>query len=172
MYWRMKATNDQSWARLALKDNLSYRLSILGFLMGRLTNKIYTAEGLRSQEWKVLSVVNSFGPLAPTEIGNWVTLDKAAISRALRELCRLGHVERHLSRTDGRSITISITETGRQVYARMTERTAQLQKRLFSGSNAAEIRAFFTQIDALEAHLRDEIEPGTQKDKACRAKHR
>src|SRR4051794_16385906 len=71
---------------LALEANLSYRLSILNFLMGKATQRIYTAEGLSSHEWKVLSVLHRFAPMPAFEIAKWVTLDKAAISRAVRQL--------------------------------------------------------------------------------------
>ncbi len=81
---------------LALHANLSYRLSVVGFLLGRQTAQIYARHGLAVQQWKVLSVLFHHAPMTAVEIERWVTLDKSAISRAVAQLRRAGLVERRL----------------------------------------------------------------------------
>jgi DNA-binding MarR family transcriptional regulator len=144
-------------ATLALEANLSYRLSILNFLMGKATQRIYTAEDLTSHQWKVLSVLHRFAPMPAFEIAKWVTLDKAAISRAVRQLRDRGLADRKLQRDDARTVDVLLTPKGARVYERMTQQTADLQKRLIAGTSAEETAKFFRLFGEIEARLRQEL---------------
>jgi DNA-binding MarR family transcriptional regulator len=144
-------------ATLALEANLSYRLSILNFLMGKATQRIYTAEGLSSHEWKVLSVLHRFAPMPAFEIAKWVTLDKAAISRAVRQLRDKGLADRKLHGADARTVDIVLTVKGARLYERMTHETAELQKRLMVGTGAEQQAQFFALVEKVEIRLREEL---------------
>jgi DNA-binding MarR family transcriptional regulator len=144
-------------AALALEANLSYRLSILTFLMGKATQRIYTAEDLTSHQWKVLSVLHRFAPMPAFEIAKWVTLDKAAISRAVRQLRDRGLADRKLQGDDARTVDVLLTAKGARVYERMTQQTAELQKRLLAGTGAEETAQFFRLFEEIEARLRKEL---------------
>lgn len=137
-----------------LRDNLSYRLSIVGFLLGRRTSQLYAAHGLTVQQWKVLSVLYHHAPMPAVEIERWVTLDKAAISRAVAQLLRAGLVERRLRAGDGRTADILLTTAGQAVSDRITTATAALQDSLMQALPPGEQRRFFEALDELEAALR------------------
>ncbi|MFM1856386.1 MAG: hypothetical protein RLZ83_1695 [Pseudomonadota bacterium] len=137
-----------------LRDNLSYRLSMVGFLLGRRTSQLYAEHGLTVQQWKVLSVVFHHAPMPAVEIERWVTLDKAAISRAVAQLLRAGLVERRLRATDGRRADILLTDSGRVLSERISAATAVLQDSLMQALPPAEQRRFFGALDAVEAALR------------------
>ena len=49
---------------IRLDRNLSYNLSLLTFLMGKAAFDIYNSRDLTSGQWKVLSVLAAFGPMA------------------------------------------------------------------------------------------------------------
>lgn len=144
-------------AALALEANLSYRLSILNFLMGKATQRIYTAEDLTSHQWKVMSVLHRFAPMPAFEIAKWVTLDKAAISRAVRQLRDRGLADRKLQGDDARTVDVLLTAKGARVYERMTQQTAELQKRLLAGTGGEEAAQFFQLFEEIEARLRKEL---------------
>ena len=144
-------------AALLLEANLSYRLSILNFLMGKATQRVYTAEGLTSHQWKVLSVLHRFAPMPAFEIAKWVTLDKAAISRAVRQLRDHGLADRKLQGDDARTVDVLLTAKGARVYQRMTQQTAALQKRLLAGTGAEEAALFFRLFGEIEKRLREEL---------------
>jgi DNA-binding MarR family transcriptional regulator len=144
-------------ATLALESNLSYRLSILNFLMGKATQRIYVAEGLTSHQWKVLSVLHRFAPMPAFEIAKWVTLDKAAISRAVRQLRDKGLASRKLQDSDARTVDIMLTTKGARLYERMTADTAELQKRLFADADPDDTERFFSLIEDVEIRLRSEL---------------
>jgi DNA-binding MarR family transcriptional regulator len=142
-----------------LDANLSYRMSIITFLIGKLTQELYTVENLNSHEWKVLSVLNSFAPLPASEIARWVTLDRAAISRAVRRLLELGLATRFLSENDGRTVDIIPTAHGTQTYLRMTKKMSALQESILADLTEQEIDEFFAKLDAIEHRVRERLGP-------------
>jgi DNA-binding MarR family transcriptional regulator len=143
-------------AEIRLDRNLSYNLSLLTFLMGKASYSIYNSRGLTNGQWKVLSVLAAFGPMAAVEIGRRVTLDKAAISRAVRQLRQLGLVNYRDKVEDGRSVQVLITAKGRRSYGAMNEEMTALQRRVFAGVSRENERAFFAIADKLLANLREE----------------
>jgi DNA-binding MarR family transcriptional regulator len=149
------STKDDS-SRLKFERNLSYRVSMLNFLMGKVTKEIYNAQGLTSHQWKVLSVVDAFAPIPAYEIAKWVTLDKAAISRAVRQLRDLRLVDLRPHATDARIIDIVMTKKGTQTYATMNKHASKLQARLLGGLSAERQALFFSILDEIEARLRPE----------------
>jgi len=142
---------------LSLQDNFSYRLSMLNFLMGKMTQGIYSPEGLSSHQWKVLSVLYAYGPMPASEIGLWVTFDKAAISRAVHQLRTLGLAERKVREADRRTKDVGLTQRGQDVYAGMARHMAQIQSRLFRGIPKDDVKTLFKLIGLLEKRVNDEL---------------
>jgi DNA-binding MarR family transcriptional regulator len=140
---------------LPLNENFSYRLSMLNFLMGKETAAIYEARGLTVHQWKVLSVLYNFAPISAAEVTERVTLDKAAVSRAVRQLQHLGLIKRSLQRADARKVDITLTAKGRTVYAAMASEIRDLQNKLFEALTKTEVRAIFSAIEKLELTLRE-----------------
>jgi DNA-binding MarR family transcriptional regulator len=141
---------------IRLDRNLSYNLSLLTFLMGKAAFDIYNSRDLTSGQWKVLSVLAAFGPMAARDIGRRVTLDKAAISRAVRQLRDLRLADYRSHAVDGRSVEVVLTAKGRRTYRAMNAEMMKLQSRLFAGLGREQERAFFAVADKLLARLRTE----------------
>ncbi len=139
----------------AFERNLSYRLSMLHFLLGRATFEIHDAEGLTTHQWKVMSVICQFAPIPATSMQAWLTLDKSAISRAVRSLVERGLVERLMHGSDGRAVDLVPTRAGMAVNARIMRHITSLQKSLFASVPASDIDALFRTIDHLERELRE-----------------
>ena len=137
-----------------LENNLSYKLSILNFLMVKATARIYTSKNLNAHQWKVLSVLYAHPPMPASDIQKWVTLDKAAISRAGQQLQRLELIERKLHPSDGRAVNISLSERGRQMYARMAEDMSRLQTELLAGFGDKKTQLLFESLGEIEQRLR------------------
>ncbi len=134
--------------------NLSYRLSILNTLLGKATAEIYGAENLTSHQWKVMSVICNFSPIPASDILRWVTLDKSAISRAVRKLQALGLIERRLSNSDARITHLLPTRKGLNMNKRIAEQITALQSSLFGSTPDAAVRSLFETFDRLESQLR------------------
>ena len=123
--------------------------------MGKAASNIYGARGLTNGQWKVLSVLVAFGPMAPVDVGRHVTLDKAAISRAVRQLSELGLTNYRDRLDDGRSVEVLVTAKGRRTYAAMNAEMAELQRRAFAGISRETEQAFFGVAEMLLANLRE-----------------
>ena len=143
-------------SEIRLDRNLSYNLSLLTFLMGKASFEIYNSRNLTSGQWKVLSVLAAFGPMAGVDIGRRVTLDKAAISRAVRQLRDLDLADYRSNAADGRSVEVVLTAKGRRTYQAMNDEMMTLQDRLFEGVSAEAQRTFFSTADKLLGRLRAE----------------
>ncbi|MFC3674291.1 MarR family winged helix-turn-helix transcriptional regulator [Ferrovibrio xuzhouensis] len=139
---------------IRLDNNLSYKLSMLNFLMVKATARIYTSKNLNAHQWKVLSVLYAHQPMPASDILKWVTLDKAAISRAVQQLQRLELIERKLHPVDGRAVNISLSERGRQMYARMAEDMSRLQAELLAGLGEKKTQILFDAFSEIEQRLR------------------
>lgn len=138
----------------AFEGNLSYHLAILSFLLGKATAEVYGAEDLTTHQWKVLSVICSYAPMPASGIMQWVTLDKSAISRAVRKLHTAGLIERRLSDSDARFSEILPTRKGRDSYRRMAESIQRLQASVLDGLPEEKVRDMFDTFSHMEAQLR------------------
>lgn len=138
----------------AFHDNLSYRLSMLHFLIGRRAAEVYGAEGLTTHQWKVLSVVCELAPLPASEVERWVTLDKSAISRAVKALVEGGLVSRQLSAHDGRTIDLLPTAAGRACNGRIARQMKKFQADLLARLPKRDAERLFGVLDRLERELR------------------
>jgi len=136
-----------------LDTNLSYRISILHSLLGKLTTRIYVARGLTSHQWKVLSIVYNWPPMPAVRITNLVTLDKAAISRGVSGLLRLKLARRYLDNASG-MIFIALTDAGRATYRAMAAEMGNLQRELFVNVPDSKQKLFFETVRELEHKLR------------------
>jgi DNA-binding MarR family transcriptional regulator len=142
---------------IRLDRNLSYNLALLTFLMGKASSDIYDSRELTSGQWKVLSVLAAFGPMAAVEIGKRVTLDKAAISRAVRQLRELKLASYRSHAVDGRCLEVILTAKGRRTYQAMNDEMMELQERIFEGVSRDHQRVFFATADKLLTRLRTEL---------------
>jgi DNA-binding MarR family transcriptional regulator len=136
-----------------LDSNLSYRISILHSLLGRLTTGIHASRGLTSHQWKVLSILYNWPPMPAVRITNLVTLDKAAISRGIAGLLALKLARRYLDEESG-MILVALTDPGRAMYRAMAAEMADLQRRLFAKVREPERHSLFSTLDKVELALR------------------
>lgn len=138
---------------LKLEENLAYRVSMLAFALGKAVAQIYTQEGLTAHQWKVMSVLCHYAPLRASQIENFVTLDKSAISRNLQALVAAGCVRRMPDPDHGKAAHVEPTPLGRRMHARIAHETMALQRTLLEPFTADEVNGLFRAIGILETRL-------------------
>jgi DNA-binding MarR family transcriptional regulator len=138
----------------AFRENLSYRLSMLHFLMGKRIAEVHGAAGLTTHQWKVLSVVCEFAPLLASGVERWVTLDKSAISRAVKALVEKRLVTRRMRLDDARAVDLMPTAAGRACNRRIARQVTELQSALLTRLKKGDEQRLFATFDALERELR------------------
>lgn len=140
----------------SLDNVLTYRISMLELLLSRAVGAVYSDHfGLNTHEWRVLAAVSVWGPIEAAQVSRWATVDKAAVSRAVRGLLNKGLLERSLHERDGRKISLELTPAGRRTVSAVVQRIAVLQERLFKGIERQKVREFFAMLRTIEGNLRD-----------------
>ncbi len=77
--------------------------------------------GVSPTQCHILLKVEDEGELSPSELREYIGLDKSSLSRTLDGLVRLGLLERRESSRDRRYQSISLTGTGRQFVNRLND---------------------------------------------------
>jgi DNA-binding MarR family transcriptional regulator len=139
---------------LSFEENLSYRLSMLSFFVGKAIAELYREERMTSHQWKVLSVLCHFAPLSASQVERLITLDKSAISRAVQKLLVLELIERRQAGTDARSVHIMPTTKGKRLHLRVATKITEMQATLLAGVPAQDVRTLFRTFRFLEDRLR------------------
>lgn len=140
----------------SLDNVLTYRISMLELLLNRSVGAVYSDHfGLNTHEWRVLAAVSVWGPIEAVQVARWATVDKAAVSRAVRGLLSKGLIERRLHEQDGRKIRLDLTLPGRRTVNAVIQRIGVIQERLFQGYDRHKVREFFAMLRMLEGRLRD-----------------
>ena len=153
----MPAARETSDGR-PMRQNLSYRISIIHSLLGRRTTGIYASRRLTSHQWKVLSILYTWPPMHAARIVDLVPLDKASISRAITGLIKRGLATRKLRPATG-AICVVLTPASTKMYRAMEQELDEIQRETFKALEEREQTAFFAIIDEIEAALRSAKQP-------------
>jgi MarR family transcriptional regulator for hemolysin len=139
-----------------LHEALGYRLTVAARRVERRFETALKTLGLTRITWCVLLAVGEEGHRHPSEIADFIGIDRTAASRALRGMEAEGLITRDDGRVDRRNTRVSLTDKGR-------ERLARALPLAVASRNATEARlapgdreALLTLLDKLGA---DDAEP-------------
>lgn len=136
-----------------LESNLSYRLSFISFMIGRVTGPVLAAHGLTNQQWKVLSVIAQVAPATAQEVTRWVTLDKSAVSRTVRSLLELNLIGRKLQVEDARNVHLFLTPKGNTLQQRIAQQMGAVQADLLRDVSSAAAASMFETLRRVEDRI-------------------
>ena len=97
--------------------------------------------------------------MSPAEIARQMTLDKAQVSRALRNLIERKLVASSPHPTDSRRQIIRLTKRGLDASRLVLQAGADRQRRLHKGFSKTEIAELRGYLDRLRANADDMLEP-------------
>lgn len=133
---------------LELENFLPYRLSVLAQLVSESLHDLYAAPfDLTVTQWRVMAALGRFAPLAASDVGQRIVMDKVAVSRAVAGLMRRGLVVRATDRSDRRRAPLELSAAGKAVHAHIVPLALDYEKRLY-GALAAEERQVFDRLSA------------------------
>ena len=101
-----------------LHDSLGFRLSRAARIQERRLDAGLKTLGLTRITWCVLLAVGNEDLAQPSEIADFVGIDRTAASRALRQMEADGLVARHVGEGDGRTREVVLTPLGRDRLTR------------------------------------------------------
>lgn len=96
--------------------------------------------GLSLSEWRVLSLVFSFGTLSSKDITRLTTIHKVTLSRTVAKLTSDGLLERTVSDADSRVQNLALTRLGQRRFQKAREAFEQWSGDLLSGVDAPELQ--------------------------------
>ncbi|MBY6057138.1 MarR family transcriptional regulator [Leisingera daeponensis] len=95
-----------------LHTSLGYQITMLARVIERRFEQRIAEYGLTRVTWCVLLAAGEEGLATPSEIADFIGIDRTATSRALRQMEAGGLVTRSSGPGDGRSIRVALTGPG------------------------------------------------------------
>ncbi|TEA79508.1 MarR family winged helix-turn-helix transcriptional regulator [Allopusillimonas ginsengisoli] len=117
-------------------------------------NPIFTrlCEGrfnITRREWRILAIVAQHGALTSTDLAHAAALDAARTSRAISTLCQKKLLERTRGQPDARTVQVSASSAGMQLYEEIMPIVADLNDLIFQDLSSQELHAFGTMLDRI-----------------------
>jgi DNA-binding MarR family transcriptional regulator len=136
--------------RLELERFLPYRLATLAQRLSTALSSIYDAEfGISIAEWRILANLAGKGELNPTEIAVQTSMDKARVTRALKELRAKRCLVQKRDAGDGRAYRLRLSAKGLALYGRIAPLALAWEAELLDALDAAEYRELMRLLDKL-----------------------
>jgi DNA-binding MarR family transcriptional regulator len=140
-----------------LHASLGFHLSRAARVQERRLEEGLRTLGLTRTTWCILLAVGNEGLVQPSEIAEFIGIDRTATSRALRSMEAEGLISRTAGNGDGRTTEVRLTALGRSRLARGTPmaefNNAVMQARL-SKSEAEDLRRLLARLTEGEALLK------------------
>ena len=108
---------DGTTSKFGLHNSIGHHITRTARLIERRVEAGLRPLGLTRVGWCILLAVEEEGLKNPSEIAQFVGIDRTATSRTLRQLENDGLIGREMGRADRRTTEVTLTEDGRQLLA-------------------------------------------------------
>lgn len=123
---------------ISLLDTLSHLLRRSHFHSEAIFTSMYGDMDLTSRQMALLVAIAQNPEASQKVIGDAVALDVNTVSDTLRRMERKHLVERNASASDGRSVSVRLSEQGYEVLLKAADNNMRLQNRVAARLNAEE----------------------------------
>lgn len=143
-----------------LSDFFPYHLSFTAELLSaQLARLVHAQAGLTMPEWRVMTVIGSFAPLAAKKVAAHTSMNKVAVSRAIARLQASGYVAREPDDADNRLLRLELTATGRKTFLAVTASATAWSEAVTAALSEEELRTMKRLLARLRTAARS-MEPG------------
>lgn len=140
-------------AEAFFENNTAYSIMVVANLIARITTQgALAGEGLTLPAWRVLRLVQVFGPIPAASIISTIGMDKTAVSRIITYLYEAQLIELTPNAADRRQTLVSLTATGRRLHDRIAPIDVQFDRSFESLLTPSQIKEFRAAMRALHAH--------------------
>ena len=108
--------------------------------------------GLSVQEWRTMAVLGSHQALSAGEIVARSSMDKVAVSRAIKRLRQAGLLKRDIDGDDRRRAVLRLTDQGTEVFGHLVPLVLELEERLLEGLSAEERTTLLALMERVRAN--------------------
>lgn len=136
---------------LPLADFLPYQLNVLARRMSEELAKLYGSRfGITIPEWRVLAHLADEEHVSIRDIHAKVAMDKVKVTRAAQRLERAGLIAKATPTGDRRLVALSLTESGRQMFAEIVPLAQQYEREALSALSEQDLQQFRRMLAMLE----------------------
>src|SRR5262245_28259163 len=136
--------------QLSLDQRTSYRFSIIARRQTRCLAEMHADTfGLSVNGWKLLSVIEYFGPLSASDAGAHTSLEPAKVTRGIDALAEQGLVLRREDPVDRRRTILSLSAKGKRIHDKIEQVSRALEQELLRVLSSAEREALDRVLDKL-----------------------
>lgn len=151
---------------LDLQSFLPYRMYRLAAQMAEAGNKLSvllqeTGVAISEREWRVISVLGSYGGLTNGHVAEALKTDAATVTRAVKVLKGLGFVDSKDSKRDRRKQLLYLTQEGADFHDLITPHrieTGELIDSCFSYEEREQLQHLLNKLDRHLQHLENELD--------------
>jgi DNA-binding MarR family transcriptional regulator len=153
-------------ATLDLQTFLPYRMYRLAAQMSQAGHKlsdllVKTGVSIGEREWRIISVLGSYGGLTNSHVAEALKTDAASVTRGVKVLKELNFVATKHSKKDRRKILIYLTQAGADFHDIITPKrieTGVLIEGCFSVEEKEQLHHLLNKLDRHLYHLENELE--------------
>jgi DNA-binding MarR family transcriptional regulator len=158
---------DDAGGELGLEQFLSFHVVRLAQALQRASSRQYLDDvDLTVSDWRILALVRRYGPVQFAEVAQRSSLDKAQVSRTVKNLRERGLLAAEGDSAHAQRIVLSVTAAGRRAHAQVLPRAAKVQSGLLRALKPADREALWRSLHLLQAHLEPaDAEPATASRK-------
>jgi DNA-binding MarR family transcriptional regulator len=154
--------------QLKLGAFVPYRLSIASNMVSDVIATAYrNLFGLSVAEWRLVTVLAERGQATQAQLATATRMDKLTVSRAAIALVDRGLVERAGNPDDKRSNILTLSASGRDLYAQVAPKALALEKQLLAGFSSEErglLVAMLARLEETAAQLGDAPQASGQRE--------
>lgn len=133
-----------------LHQSLSYHLSVAARLQERRLDEQLKPLSLSRTTWCILLAVGNEGLTQPSDIADFVGIDRTATSRALRKMEEDGLLDRSSGTQDRRTRQVVLTETGCAAITQATpfaRKNSEILANILTEDEAKQLWRLLTKIE-------------------------
>jgi putative acetyltransferase len=119
-----------------------------------MVNRRTTGPELSPLQSHILIELNN-NPVGPSELAEKLCVDRATMSRTLRFLMECGYLMKKQVKSNGRSSTFLLTNTGKRLLYTLEEQADGFVEESLASSSDDELRYFYKAITSFSARLRN-----------------
>ena len=148
--------------KLSLQEFIPYKLAVAANRLSQSIGSLFEQKyGIQIPEWRILMALHSCGPLAPNEVVEHTSMDKARVSRAQRRLVELGLLAPSADPRDGRRLVLFLTRKGASMCDAIIPEARQTETWFLSVLSESERKV----LDAVLSRLLERSMEARQPDK-------
>jgi DNA-binding MarR family transcriptional regulator len=152
-----------------IRELLSFKLHVVANLLSRGAALRYKREfGVSLMEWRTLALLGGGAPLSLNELAKLAGLDKSQMSRVVAGLTERGLILRAVDSEDARGLRLSLTASGRKVYAGLIEAANQRNDAFLAALDGKERQMLEGVLDKLSGAAREFIHSEVAADEPAR----